>query len=195
MSESTTTSQEGSTTEPKGEGAAGAASENQPAGGSPKTFTQDEVNSLLAREKREQQAKFSDYEDLKAKAAKYDELEEANKSELEKAQDATAKAMDEAKSWQAKYDELNAEVERRKAIDKAALEYKVDAAMLARMSGDVEDNAKFLAEQASNAPKYPSVSDGGETKPQGRTLDEIRSIKDPVQRVRARAEYESTLHK
>lgn len=189
MSESTTTSQEGSTTEPKGEGAAGAASENQPAGGSPKTFTQDEVNSLLAREKREQQAKYSDYEEFKAKAAKYDELEEAKKSELEKAQEATAKAMDDVKSWQAKYDELKEQIERREAIDEAAAKYKVDAAMLARMSGDVEDNAKFLAEKAAGASKYPSVKDSGESRPQSRSLDEIRAIKDPVQRVKARAEY------
>ena len=198
MSESTTTSQEGTPTA-QAEGTTAAAqadagAENRSAEGS-QQFTQDEFNRLVAREKRALREKYADYDALKEKAAQLDALEEAKKSELEKAQDATAKAVDEANGWKAKYDELAAEVERRKAIDKAALEYKVDAAMLARMSGDVEDNARFLAEQASSAPKYPSVSDGGETKPQGRTLDEIRSIKDPVQRVRARAEYESTLHK
>ena len=164
--------------------------ENQPAGGS-RTFTQDEVNSLMARERRDTQAKFADYDELKAKAARLDAIEEANKSEIEKANDAAAKAAEEAKGWQSKYEELKAEAERREAIDKAAAQYNVDAAMLARMSGDVEDNARFLAEQDASRPKYPNVSDEGEGKAgslTGVTEEDIASEKDPVKRVRMRAE-------
>lgn len=190
MSDSTNTSQEGAV-EPKAEGSTepqGTGAENRPAGDS-QQFTQEEFNRLVAREKRALREKYADYDDLKEKAAQLDAIEEAKKSELDKANDAANKAKDEAKSWQAKYEELQAQVERRDAIDKAADEYKVDAAMLMRMSGDVEENAKFLAEKEANAPKYPNVEDGGESTARGMTEDEIDAIKSPAERVRARAEY------
>lgn len=40
----------------------------------PKTFTQDEVNSLLANEKRKVRAQFEDYDTIREKAEKADEL-------------------------------------------------------------------------------------------------------------------------
>lgn len=46
-----------------------------------KSFTQDDVNALLAKQKREQ---FGDYGDLKAKAAKLAEFEESQRTEAEK---------------------------------------------------------------------------------------------------------------
>lgn len=49
----------------------------------PKVFTQDEVNAILAREKRA--AKPADYEDLKKAAKRLEEIESANASDLEKA--------------------------------------------------------------------------------------------------------------
>lgn len=58
------------------------------------------VRDRLARER----AKYSDYEDLKAKAAKYDEAQEAGRSELEKAQ--------------ARVRELEAEAEGRREADR-----------------------------------------------------------------------------
>lgn len=47
--------------------------------------TQDEFNARLSHRLERERAKFSDYDDLKAKAAQLDAIEEANKSELEKA--------------------------------------------------------------------------------------------------------------
>ena len=46
----------------------------------PQTFTQEDVNRIVAK----RVAKYSDYEDLKEKAAKFDAAEEANKSDLQK---------------------------------------------------------------------------------------------------------------
>lgn len=46
-----------------------------------KSFTQDDVNALLARQKREQ---FGDYGDLKTKAAELDELKQSQQSEAER---------------------------------------------------------------------------------------------------------------
>jgi len=133
-----------------------AAQQQAQAAAEPKTFTQEEVNAIvekrLARAKSEPPA---DYEELKAKAAKYDEATEAAKSDLQKATEA-------AEKWKAQYEQLKAEADRKEAIEAAAAEYKVDAAMLARMSGDVTENAKFLAERAAAEPKYGDMHEKGE---------------------------------
>lgn len=50
----------------------------------PKTFTQDEVNAFLAEDRRKAQAKYADYDDLKSKASKLDEIERNNLSEVER---------------------------------------------------------------------------------------------------------------
>jgi len=55
-------------------------------GGEPeKTFTQEEVNAIVGKRLHEEKEKYADYDELKNKAAKYDEAEEASKSELQKA--------------------------------------------------------------------------------------------------------------
>ncbi|RNL44740.1 DUF4355 domain-containing protein [Paraeggerthella hongkongensis] len=46
-----------------------------------KTFTQEDVNRLIAKEK----AKYKGYSEIKAKADKYDDLEASRKTDLEKA--------------------------------------------------------------------------------------------------------------
>lgn len=74
---------------------------NKPTGGSTsdaggdafKPITsQDELNRIVGDRVKREQAKFSDYDDVKAKAARLDELEAANKSELEKEQEARTAA-------------------------------------------------------------------------------------------------------
>ena len=130
--------------------------ENNQEATEPRTFTQEEVNAIV--EKRVARVKAeppADYEELKAKAAKYDEAQEAAKTELQK-------ATESADKWKAKYEQLKAESDRKAAIEAAATEYKVDAAMLARMAGDVTENAKFLAEKAEAEPKYGDMHDAGE---------------------------------
>lgn len=62
-------------------------------GGAFKPITsQDELNRIIDERLRRERAKYADYADLKAKAAKLDELEAANKSEIEKAVEARTKA-------------------------------------------------------------------------------------------------------
>lgn len=62
-------------------------SDETPTGGKPE-FTppasQDELNAMIGARLERERAKFSDYDDIKSKAAKFDELEAANRTELEK---------------------------------------------------------------------------------------------------------------
>lgn len=64
------------------------------------TFTQAELDRIVTERVRRESAKFSDYEEIKAKASKFDEAEEANKTELQK-------ATERADSLQAQLDALN----------------------------------------------------------------------------------------
>mgnify|MGYP005819501193 CR=1 FL=1 len=49
-----------------------------------KTFTQDEVNRMMGQARRDARSQFSDYNELKSRAAKADELEQANLTEAER---------------------------------------------------------------------------------------------------------------
>jgi hypothetical protein len=61
-----------------------------------RTFTQEDVNRIMADQKRKLLADQPDLADLRAKAARLDEIEEANKSELQRLQDALADAQTKA---------------------------------------------------------------------------------------------------
>jgi hypothetical protein len=140
----------------------------------PRTFTQDEVNAFLAKEKR----KYADYDDLKTKAAKADELEQANASELEKA---VKKAREEAEAAARADERSKADLRIIKAEVKAAAGTKLNDPMDAvRMldladftvdeDGDVDPKAiaaaldKLLKEKpylaASNTRRAPGVGQG-----------------------------------
>lgn len=60
-----------------------------PAGGA-KTFAQDEVDRIVQDRLARERAKYADYEDFKTKAAKFDEVDAASKTELQKANDTAA---------------------------------------------------------------------------------------------------------
>lgn len=55
-------------------------------------FTQADLDRLAAKVRHEVTAKFGDYETIKTKASKLDELEQASKSELERERDARTAA-------------------------------------------------------------------------------------------------------
>ena len=145
-----------------------------------KTFTQAEMDAIIGDRLARERAKYADYAEVKAKAAKYDEVEEANKTELQK-------AVEERDALKAQVDKLNAEKEHAQAVANAANKYGVDSSLLARMSGDVEENAAYLKETMANTQKYGHVTDGGEVTPPTVTRESVNAIKDPVTRVRERA--------
>lgn len=191
MPEAGSTAQAGSTTTATiaGNITAAQAGGSQAAAGS-RTFTQEEVNSLLARERRDAEAKYAGYDDYKAKAAKLDEIEEASKSDLEKAQAEAAK-------YKAKAEKYEADAKRADEVAEMSAKYGVDAVLLARMDGDVEGNAKFLKERGDALPKYPETYDGGSQGggTGGVTAEDIRSAKTPRERIRLRAQMNAQSRK
>jgi hypothetical protein len=84
----------------------------------PKTFTQEQVNALIASEKRKFGEKYADYDELKTKAAQLDEIAQASKSDLEK-------ALERASQAEAKV----AAFEQREQVSKWAKEITKDSAI------------------------------------------------------------------
>lgn len=105
--------------------------------------------------KWEKRAKaHADYDELKAKAARLDELEEANKTGIQKAQE-------EASRYKAELDELKAKAERDELVAKVAKETGVPAQFI--VGGD-EDEMRAYAKSLSDhfkpgtAPRTPKSS-------------------------------------
>lgn len=120
-----------------------------------KTFTQEELDAIISDRLKRQREKFADYDVLKEKAGKLDEIEEASKSELQR-------ATERAEKLEAELSQLKHAEEIRQIRDKVAAQTGVPAALL---NGDTEETC---AEQAQailsfKAPSgYPTIKDGGE---------------------------------
>ena len=191
MADTNTANGQGTKPTPQGEGTDQTAAAAQSGEAFEPITSQEEFDRRIkARIARVKATPPADYEDLKAKAARYDELEAANKSDLERANDAAAKAKADAAKWKAEAESLRAERERADAVSAAAAEYGVDADMLSRMAGDVEANAKFLRDREDARPKFGTMHDGGEQTPPAETLeDRLRGARNESERIRIRAEF------
>ena len=126
--------------------------ENQtPTPSEPQTFSQEDVNRIIAK----RVAKYSDYETLKEKAAKFDEQVEASKSDLQK-------ATERADSLQAELDAMKKAEELRTLRDEVASSKGVPANLL---TGSTREECEAQADLLLNWAKpnsYPKVPDGGE---------------------------------
>lgn len=124
-----------------------------------RTFTQAELDEIIKSRLAKEKAKYGDYETLQAKALKFDEMEEANKSELQK-------ATEKAEALQKQIDAMNRDNEIRTVREKISNETGVPLHLL---TGETEEECRTLAE-GINAYKEsivkpqvaPLVKDGGE---------------------------------
>ena len=121
-----------------------------------KTFTQSELDAIVSDRLKRERGKYQDYEALKQKAEQFDKLEEANKTELQK-------ATEKATALEAELNELKKNAEIRSLRDKVAKENGIPADLL---SGTTEEEciaqAKALLEFKSSGTSYPTLRDGGE---------------------------------
>lgn len=105
----------------------------------PRTFTQEEVNSIVADRLNRERAKYADYDDLKAKASQYD-------------------------TTKAQLDALNSANARRDMIARVAAATGCPAELL---TGDTEEACTAQAQAITAFAKtqqpawYPNVRDGG----------------------------------
>lgn len=160
------------------------AQEAQPAADTSETGTEEAATDwkaeydrvLAASRKWERRAK-----DNAQKAKGYDELQKRSEAEAGRAEEATRRA-EEA---EARVAELERRAEREAQVAEAAREYGVSAAVLSRMAGEGSEAVRANAELLASCHIYPDVPDaGGKPAP---AKQDVESIRDPVERVRARA--------
>lgn len=147
-----------------------------------RTFTQAELDAIVSDRIKRERAKYSDYDEIQEKAKKFDEAEEAGKSELQK-------ATERAEGLQARLDALTKANEIREIRERVATETGVPAYLL---TGDTEDVCRKLAEginafrDGAVKPRVaPVVKDGGETHTPTLTKADILAIKDEKARLKA----------
>ena len=120
-----------------------------------RTFTQAELNAIVQKRLGEQAAKYENYEELKAKALKFDEIEDKAKSELQK-------VTERADALQKELDGMKKAESVRKIREEVSKETGIPVNLL---NGDTKEScmaqAKAIAEYAKPG-SYPKVKDGGE---------------------------------
>lgn len=117
---------------------------------SEKTFTQTELDAIVGDRLKRERAKYADYDDLKAKATKYDQQQDASKTELQKEQERNA-------AIQKELDQLKKQNSITEARTKVSKETGVPVECL---SGEDEASCKAQAEAIMAYAKKPSSYPG-----------------------------------
>ncbi len=144
-----------------------------------KTFTQDELNAIVADRLAREKGKYADYESLKEKAQKLDEIEENNKTELQK-------ALDKAAQYETELNAVKEANRLREMREKVSSESGVPVSLL---NGATEEECKAQANAinafAKTSPVAPTVKDSGETTTPTLTKADILAIKSDKARLKA----------
>lgn len=120
-----------------------------------KRFTQAELDKVVADRLARERQKYEGFAELKEKAAKFDELEEASKTELQKATERAERLEQELKS-------LKKAEEVRTVRAKVAKEEGIPENLL---TGETEEECTAQAKAINayaNPDAYPALRDGGE---------------------------------
>lgn len=123
-----------------------------------KTFTQAELDSIVAERLKRERSKYEGFDELKEKAAKFDELEETRKSELQK-------VTERAEKLQKELDSIKKTQSLKELRERVAKEAGVPVASMSLITGETEEVCKEQAKtiMAMLEPgTYPQVPDGGE---------------------------------
>lgn len=145
-----------------------------------RTFSQADVDRIVADRLQRERQKYVDYDVLKEKVAQFDELETTSKKETERAD-----------ALQEKLDQLTAANAERDLREKIAGETGVPSSLL--HGSDEEDlrsqAAAILGFADARKSSYPVVKDGGEVHAPTITREEILGIKDEKKRLEAIKEH------
>lgn len=140
------------------------------------------IKARIERAQAKAVERFADYDDLKAKAERLDDLERTSKADIDAANERIRELEDAA----AKRDEADAV---REARDRVSRETGVPASLLqGETEEDMAASAKALNDFAlSKAPGYPLDKGGAAKADPAQTRRSIEEIRNPAQRVMARA--------
>lgn len=139
------------------------------AGNAAETFTQEQVDAIVKDRLSRERDKYKDYADLKNKAAEYDKQQEANKTELQKAQE-------QAESLKKELAGMKEQEKIREIRKKVSGDTGVPEDLL---TGNSEEDCKTQAEailKFAKGSKYPGIK---ETEHRKNTTTQTISTGDP----------------
>ena len=131
-----------------GDGEGGSGEGNEP---EPKSFTQEQVDQIVEKRLAKERGKYKDYDELKSKAMKLDEMENAGKSELDKLKESNA-------ALRKQIDDAAAEKQHAEWVSEVAKDKGVPAELLRGSTKDeLEAHADLLQAALHPASKPPQV--------------------------------------
>ncbi len=133
------------------------ATENESNEQAERTFTQAELDAIVSDRLKRDRAKYADYNELKEKADKFDQIEEQSKTDLQK-------ATERADALQAELDRMKSEASVRGIRDKVANEKGIPVNLL---TAETEEECNAQADAILSFAKpnaYPAVKDAGEVR-------------------------------
>lgn len=147
-------------------------------------YTQAEIDEIVAKRVARVRKQYGDYEDMKKKAAKLDEIEAANKSELEKLTERNQQLAAQL-----------AEREHAALIQAACIKHGVPADYMDLVTGTDEDSIDKAAEKvarlasaSAKPPKGPSGTEGQHPQSNG-TPD----LDEQIRTAEAKGDYTTSL--
>lgn len=144
----------------------GAAPEKSNDGGNDSGFTppasQEELNRIVAERVARERGKYADYSDLKAKAAKFDEIEQASRSDIEKAAERAAAAERERDDARGRLDRLEVALEKGLTPSQAK---RLVGSTRDELAADADELLKDLGD--STKPRSPKPDPGQGRQGQG----------------------------
>ncbi len=120
--------------------------------------SQDQLDKIIGDRLARQRSKFADYDELKAKAAKFDEAEEASKSELEKALARAEKA--EQLAREAEMRDLRMQVAAEKGLSVAQAQWLQGQDKQELLTNADQLLTAFKVEEPKGAPAIPMAGRG-----------------------------------
>lgn len=134
--------------------------------------SQADLDALISSRLERERSKYADYKDLKAKAARLDEIEAANKSELEK-------ALEQANSAAAERDDARAEALRlRIAIEHSISVEDADLFLTGRDEETLRAQAKRLSDRTADRKKQGNVVPKEGSTPNASPSDERAFVRE-----------------
>lgn len=136
--------------------------------------SQDDLNRVIDERLKRERAKYVDYKDLKAKASKLDEIEQANLSELEKANGRITTAESERDTAKAEALRLRTAVQHGISLEDADLFLTgTDEETLTAQAKRLSDRAAEQQQaEAERKKKHPIVPKEGTSTQTGTTTEE-----------------------
>lgn len=144
-----------------------------------KTFTQAQLNKLLAGQKREIESKFAGFDDIRSKAEQFDALTETSKTEVQRATEAAAQAAKERDEAKAELAERDTAIAQRDIAAKNNLDPNLWEFIKGATTEEITESVKKLLSHSS--PKRPTglrsgASNEGIQSKQERAVEALRSL-------------------